>query len=65
MITLKQGVGRLIRDKKDKGALIICDNRLVTREYGGVFLASLPPIPRTRDLELVQDFLKQISETTE
>ena len=65
VITLKQGVGRLIRDKKDKGALIICDNRLVTREYGGVFLASLPPIPRTRDLELVQDFLKQISETTE
>ncbi|CAM2897728.1 ATP-dependent DNA helicase [Vibrio neptunius] len=65
VITLKQGVGRLIRDKKDKGALIICDNRLVTREYGGVFLASLPPIPRTRDLGLVQDFLKQISQTTE
>ncbi|NRB68935.1 MAG: ATP-dependent DNA helicase [Vibrio sp.] len=65
VITLKQGVGRLIRDKKDKGALIICDNRLVTREYGGVFLASLPPIPRTRDLGLVQDFLKKISQTTE
>ncbi|MEF1289423.1 ATP-dependent DNA helicase [Vibrio sp. M260118] len=58
VITLKQGVGRLIRDKKDKGALIICDNRLVTREYGGVFLASLPPIPRTRDLAVVQDFLE-------
>ncbi|KGY11973.1 ATP-dependent helicase [Vibrio tubiashii] len=58
VITLKQGVGRLIRDKKDKGALIICDNRLVTREYGGVFLASLPPIPRTRDLTVVQDFLE-------
>ncbi|MDC5848871.1 ATP-dependent DNA helicase [Vibrio europaeus] len=58
VITLKQGVGRLIRDKNDKGALIICDNRLVTREYGGVFLASLPPIPRTRDLALVQDFLE-------
>ncbi|KLN66300.1 ATP-dependent DNA helicase [Vibrio sp. VPAP30] len=58
VITLKQGVGRLIRDKTDKGALIICDNRLVTRDYGGVFLASLPPIPRTRDLALVQDFLE-------
>lgn len=63
VITLKQGVGRLIRDKKDKGALIICDNRLVTRDYGGVFLASLPPIPRTRDLAVVEDFLLQISET--
>ena len=50
VITLKQGVGRLIRDKRDNGALIICDNRLVTRDYGGVFLASLPPIPRTRGL---------------
>ncbi|HAS63935.1 MAG TPA: ATP-dependent helicase [Vibrio sp.] len=63
VITLKQGVGRLIRDKKDKGALIICDNRLVTRDYGGVFLASLPSIPRTRDLGVVEDFLQQISET--
>ncbi len=59
VITLKQGVGRLIRDKNDSGALIICDNRLVTRDYGGVFLASLPPIPRTRDLKIVQDFLEQ------
>ncbi|MDF5463523.1 ATP-dependent DNA helicase, partial [Vibrio parahaemolyticus] len=33
VITLKQGVGRLIRDQKDHGALIICDNRLVTRDY--------------------------------
>ncbi|WP_114787240.1 ATP-dependent DNA helicase [Vibrio tetraodonis] len=62
VITLKQGVGRLIRDKTDKGVLIICDNRLVTRDYGGVFLASLPPIPRTRDLAVVQDFLAQIKE---
>jgi ATP-dependent DNA helicase DinG len=57
VITLKQGVGRLIRDNNDKGALIICDNRLVTRDYGGTFLASLPPIPRTRDLAVIQDFL--------
>lgn len=57
VITLKQGVGRLIRDQKDKGVLIICDNRLVTRDYGGLFLQSLPPIPRTRDLNKVSDFL--------
>ncbi|MGR5542975.1 helicase C-terminal domain-containing protein, partial [Vibrio campbellii] len=53
----KQGVGRLIRDKKDRGALILCDNRMVTRDYGGVFLSSLPPIPRTRDLRVITDFL--------
>ncbi|OOQ69578.1 ATP-dependent DNA helicase [Vibrio parahaemolyticus] len=58
VITLKQGVGRLIRDQKDHGALIICDNRLVTRDYGGTFLGSLPPIPRTRDLERIKAFLK-------
>lgn len=63
VITLKQGVGRLIRDQKDKGVLIICDNRLVTRDYGGVFLASLPPIPRTRDLTVVTDFLLSLSVT--
>ncbi|MCA2015500.1 ATP-dependent DNA helicase [Vibrio tritonius] len=63
VITLKQGVGRLIRDKKDRGALIICDNRLVTRDYGGIFLASLPPIPRTRDLQVISDFLGTLSET--
>jgi ATP-dependent DNA helicase DinG len=60
VITLKQGVGRLIRDKTDKGVLIICDNRLVTRDYGGIFLASLPPIPRTRDLAIVKEFLKPV-----
>ncbi|WP_070967490.1 ATP-dependent DNA helicase [Vibrio sonorensis] len=62
VITLKQGVGRLIRDQQDKGALIICDNRLVTRDYGGVFLASLPSIPRTRDLGAVEDFLEHIKD---
>ncbi|MFC1234865.1 ATP-dependent DNA helicase [Vibrio sp. F74] len=61
VITLKQGVGRLIRDRKDKGVLIICDNRLVTRDYGGVFLQSLPPFPRTRDLKQVTTFLEQLS----
>lgn len=57
VITLKQGVGRLIRDRNDHGALIICDNRLVSRQYGETFLRSLPPIPRTRDLAKVGEFL--------
>ncbi|OEE75493.1 ATP-dependent helicase, partial [Enterovibrio norvegicus FF-162] len=60
VITLKQGVGRLIRDRSDHGALIICDNRLVSRQYGETFLRSLPPIPRTRDLAKVGEFLAAI-----
>lgn len=57
VITLKQGVGRLIRDVDDRGVLVICDNRLVMRPYGAVFLNSLPPAPRTRDLERAIAFL--------
>ncbi|HHF2881975.1 TPA: ATP-dependent DNA helicase [Vibrio diabolicus] len=65
VITLKQGVGRLIRDQKDHGVLIICDNRLVTRDYGGIFLGSLPPIPRTRDLDGIKAFLKAEQSVTD
>jgi ATP-dependent DNA helicase DinG len=49
VITLKQGAGRLIRDESDRGVLMICDPRLVTRSYGKRVLASLPPMRRTRD----------------
>ncbi|AGB82766.1 DNA helicase, Rad3 [Serratia sp. FGI94] len=59
VITLKQGVGRLIRDTDDRGVLVICDNRLVMRPYGEVFLNSLPPTPRTRDLGKAIAFLQQ------
>lgn len=58
VITLKQGVGRLIRDVKDRGVVIICDSRLVMRNYGQTFLKSLPPSKRTRDLGAVIQFLK-------
>ena len=56
VITLKQGAGRLIRDVADTGVLMLCDPRLVAREYGRVFLQSLPPLPRTRELARVQAF---------
>ncbi|MDK1309986.1 ATP-dependent DNA helicase [Pseudoalteromonas sp. R96] len=62
VIALKQGVGRLIRDKKDKGVLIICDNRLVTRKYGETFIKSLPPMSRTRDLDKALSFLENIDQ---
>lgn len=61
VITLKQGVGRLIRDVTDKGVVIICDSRLVMRNYGQTFLKSLPPSKRTRDLANVIRFLQKNS----
>ncbi|CDL87490.1 ATP-dependent DNA helicase [Xenorhabdus cabanillasii] len=58
VLSLKQGVGRLIRDVDDYGVVVICDNRLVMRPYGEVFLNSLPSSPRTRDLSKAVAFLK-------
>ena len=55
-IILKQGAGRLIRDEQDTGVLMLCDPRLLTKGYGRIFLNSLPPMPRTRELEDVQAF---------
>ena len=62
VIALKQGVGRLIRDVTDRGALIICDSRLVTRPYGATFLKSLPNAKRTRDIRKVIQFLQQMQD---
>jgi ATP-dependent DNA helicase DinG len=56
VIALKQGAGRLIRDVHDRGVLMLCDPRLTTRGYGKLFLASLPPLPRTRTLDDVERF---------
>jgi ATP-dependent DNA helicase DinG len=57
-IALKQGAGRLIRDVRDRGVLVLCDPRLVSKGYGKLFLASLPPMPRTRELADVQAFFR-------
>ena len=48
-IALKQGAGRLIRDERDRGVLVICDPRLLKRGYGHVFLDSMPAMARTRE----------------
>jgi ATP-dependent DNA helicase DinG len=56
VITLKQGVGRLIRDAADRGVLMLCDPRLRTKQYGRIFLDSLPPVPVTRNLDDVTAF---------
>ena len=65
VIALKQGAGRLIRDKYDSGILVVCDNRLVTRQYGKQFLASLPAMSRTRSLDTALEFLAHKSSTEE
>lgn len=56
VITLKQGAGRLIRDVTDTGVLTIADPRLYSRNYGSVFLNSLPPMPVTRQITDVRRF---------
>ncbi|MEO6925680.1 MAG: ATP-dependent DNA helicase [Rhodanobacter sp.] len=56
VIALKQGAGRLIRDVRDRGVLVLCDPRLTSKGYGKLFLASVPPMPRTRELTEVQAF---------
>jgi ATP-dependent DNA helicase DinG len=57
-IALKQGAGRLIRDETDRGVLVICDPRLLKKGYGQVFLDSMPPMARTRDIRDVADFFQ-------
>ena len=56
VIALKQGAGRLIRDMKDYGVLMIGDNRLRTKQYGKVFLQSLPDMPKTNRQQDVDAF---------
>ncbi len=56
VISLKQGAGRLIRDESDRGVLMICDPRLVTKPYGRRIWQSLPPFRRTRDESVATAF---------
>jgi ATP-dependent DNA helicase DinG len=55
-LQLKQGAGRLIRDEGDRGVLMLCDPRLLSRPYGARILKSLPPMKPTRSLAEVQAF---------
>ncbi len=48
VLTLKQGAGRLIRSEEDRGVLMICDPRIVSKSYGRRIWRSLPPMKRTR-----------------
>lgn len=59
IITLKQGVGRLIRSKADRGVIVILDQRLRTKPYGKIFLSSLPRMRITNDLSAVAAMLDE------
>ncbi|PHS69027.1 MAG: helicase [Methylophaga sp.] len=56
VIQLKQGIGRLIRDTKDYGVLVLCDPRFLSKPYGKVFLRSLPAMPITQEISDVKTF---------
>jgi ATP-dependent DNA helicase DinG len=63
VIALKQGAGRLIRDEADRGALMICDPRLVEKPYGKRIWRALPPFRRTRALSDVEAFFARPAAT--
>ena len=56
VITLKQGFGRLIRSLHDRGLLALLDNRILKKQYGRVFVESLPNYRRTTDMKVVEQW---------
>jgi ATP-dependent DNA helicase DinG len=56
VITLKQGFGRLIRSLHDRGLLCLLDNRILKKQYGRVFVESLPNYRRTTEMRVVEEF---------
>ena len=61
IINLKQGAGRLIRDETDRGVLMICDPRLISKPYGKRIWQSLPAFARTRELPVVLKFFSDLA----
>ncbi|MBC3805810.1 ATP-dependent DNA helicase [Undibacterium seohonense] len=62
IINLKQGAGRLIRDETDRGVLMICDPRLISKPYGKRIWQSLPAFARTRELPVVLQFFAELDQ---
>jgi ATP-dependent DNA helicase DinG len=56
ILALQQGLGRLIRHRRDRGVLAVLDPRLRTKGYGRRFIASLPPAPIVHDLDRIEEF---------
>jgi ATP-dependent DNA helicase DinG len=56
VIALKQGFGRLIRSLHDRGLLALLDNRILKKQYGRIFIESLPNYKKTTDMKVVEKF---------
>ncbi|MDH4125154.1 MAG: ATP-dependent DNA helicase [Gammaproteobacteria bacterium] len=56
VLAMKQGAGRLLRDQDDYGVIVLCDPRIMSKSYGGMFLNSLQPMPCTSSLDDVARF---------
>jgi ATP-dependent DNA helicase DinG len=59
-LKLAQGAGRLIRSTSDRGVVAVLDSRLATARYGSYLLASLPPMWRTTDRQIVLSALRRL-----
>jgi len=59
ILALRQGLGRLMRSANDRGVLAVCDVRLFSKQYGRLFLKSLPPSPVCRGLTAVREFFAE------
>ena len=59
IITLKQGLGRLIRTQSDRGLLAVLDTRMATKGYGKKFLESLPDSPLTHDRSAIEHLFRE------
>jgi len=59
VLALKQGFGRLIRSRADRGVLAILDTRIRRMQYGKVFLESLPNYTATQDISEVTRFMQR------
>ena len=62
VLALKQGFGRLIRSRTDRGVLAILDNRIQRMQYGKIFMESLPAYATTRDIAAVERFMQKSNE---
>jgi ATP-dependent DNA helicase DinG len=61
VLALKQGFGRLIRSRSDRGILAILDNRIQRMRYGKIFLESLPEYTVTQEISEVERFMQKDS----
>lgn len=62
-VSLKQGAGRLIRSETDRGLLVLCDRRLLTKSYGPRLMRCLPPMKPLADAAAVVDWMAQLRQS--